>query len=239
MNPIEWLLEGTLDIPSWSVLGTSVSASTILVREVVGNGFGLASAIGGMRRRVWAWPVGIVGNLVLFTVFVGGILDKPQAQDLWGQAGRQVFFLAVSVYGWWRWRRSRRLGESADGGAIVPRWAGPSGWAQLAALAVAGTVIFYYVLKALGSWGPLPDAWILTGSILATYGMARGWIEFWLIWIAVDVVGVPLLFSAGYYPSALLYLVYGAFCVAGFAAWVRTRRGADRAAAPEPEEVVA
>ena len=214
MSPLDWLLEGTL----------TVGGSAILVREVVGNGFGLASAVGGMRRRVWAWPVGIVGNLVLFTVFVGGILDKPQVADLWGQAGRQVFFLAVSLYGWWRWLRSRRAGESRDSGAIVPTWAGPRGWAELAVLAVLGTTVFFFVLRALGSWGPLPDAWILTGSILATYGMARGWIEFWLVWIAVDVVGVPLLFQAGYYPSAVLYLVYGGFCVAGFVTWVRVHR---------------
>jgi len=83
--------------------------------------------------------------------------------------------------------------------------------------------VFYFVLRELGSWGPLPDAWILTGSIMATYGMARGWHEFWLVWIAVDVVGVPLLFQAGYYPSAVLYLVYGALCVAGFVAWLRSR----------------
>jgi nicotinamide mononucleotide transporter len=224
MNPLQWLLEGTITIPDWSIFGTSVPASAILVREVVGNGFGLASAIGGMARKVWAWPVGIVGNLLLFTVFVGGILDKPQAHDLWGQAGRQVFFLIVSVYGWWRWQQSRQQHRSADGGAIVPAWAGVRGWAQLLAAAVAGTVVFYFVLKALDSWGPLADSWILTGSILATYGMARGWTEFWLIWIAVDVVGVPLLFRAGYYPSAVLYLVYGAFCVAGFVTWWRSRR---------------
>lgn len=219
MTALDWLLEGSI----------TVGSSAILVREVVGNGFGLVSAVGGMRRRVWAWPVGIAGNLLLFTVFVGGILDKPQIHDLWGQAGRQVFFLAVSVYGWWRWNRSRRAGESADAGAITPTWAGPRGWAQLAVLAVAGTVGFYFALDALGSWGPLPDAWILTGSILATYGMARGWIEFWLIWIAVDVVGVPLLLRAGYYPSAVLYLVYGVFCAWGFVTWVRARRRHDRA----------
>ena len=241
MNPLQWLLEGTIDIPSWSVLGASVPAAAILVREVVGNGFGLASAVGGLRRRVWAWPVGIVGNLVLFTVFVGGILDKPQVHDLWGQAGRQLFFMAVSVYGWWRWRRSQALGESPDAGAIAPRWAGPAGWAQLLALGLVGTTGFYFVLEALGSWGPLPDAWILTGSVLATYGMARGWNEFWLIWIAVDVVGVPLLFRAGYYPSALLYLVYGAFCLAGLVAWVRVRRHHPEESSPvrTPEEVIA
>jgi nicotinamide mononucleotide transporter len=54
--------------------------------------------------------------------------------------------------------------------------------------------------------------------------MARGWVEFWLVWIAVDVVGVPLLLVAGYYPSAIMYIVYGAFCVFGFIAWLRLER---------------
>ena len=214
MNPLDWLLEGSVTIGS----------SAILVREVVGNAFGIASAVGGMRRRVWAWPVGIVGNLVLFTVFVGGILDKPQVHDLWGQAGRQVFFLLVSLYGWRRWLRSRQEGRGEDGAAITPRWAGPAGLWQLLFFAVVGTAVFYVALRALGSWGPLADAWILTGSILATYGMARGWTEFWLIWIAVDVVGVPLLLRAGYYPSAVLYLLYGAFCLWGFVTWLQVNR---------------
>ena len=42
----------------------------ILWREVIGNLFGLASALGGARRRLWAWPVGIIGNVILFTVFL-------------------------------------------------------------------------------------------------------------------------------------------------------------------------
>ena len=46
----------------------------ILWREVIGNLFGLASAVLGMRRRVSAWPVGIIGNILLFTVFVGGAI---------------------------------------------------------------------------------------------------------------------------------------------------------------------
>lgn len=220
MNPLRWLLEGTF------VIG----GAPILVREVVGNGFGLASAIFGMRRNTWAWPVGMVGNVLLFTVFVSGIFDKPQAHDLWGQSGRQVFFFAVSAYGWWRWRRSRRAGGARDGGAIAPRWARASQLRAMVVAAAAMMVVFYFSLAALGSWNPLADSWILMGSILATYGMARGYVEFWWIWVGVDAVGVPLLFKAQYYPSAVLYLVYGAFCVVGFFAW----SAAEKRLEPDP-----
>ena len=71
------------------------------------------------------------------------------------------------------------------------------------------------------------------GSVLATYGMAKGWVEFWLIWVAVDLVGVPLLFSAGYWATALMYVIYGLFTLFGFFAWWRIsrREGAEPAGA--------
>ncbi|MGW0227054.1 nicotinamide riboside transporter PnuC [Actinopolymorpha singaporensis] len=226
MTWLTWLVDAKLHI----------GGSEILWREIVGNGFGLASALFGMRRRVAAWPVGMIGNILLFTVFLGGVFHAPQDKDLWGQAGRQVFFFAVSAYGWWRWRQQSRA-DAGDGGAVAPRWAT---WRERVGMlvgAAVGVAVFTYVLGLLGSWGPLADAWILTGSILATYGMARGWVEFWLIWIAVDAVGVPLLLAAGYYPSAILYLVYGGFCVLGFVTWVRVR--ARIAATPQPADTVA
>jgi nicotinamide mononucleotide transporter len=211
----------------------------ILWREVIGNGFGLASAILGMQRKVAAWPVGIVGNILLFTVFLGGVFHTPQDLDLWGQAGRQVFFFAVSVYGWVRWHQFRKSSGAEEKVGVEPGWAGWRGRLQLLIGAAVLWTASYFTLKALGSWGPIADAWILTGSILATYGMARGWVEFWLIWITVDLVGVPLLLIAGYYPSALMYIVYGVFCLIGFASWWRIERRdratADRVAVDSPE----
>jgi nicotinamide mononucleotide transporter len=222
MGALGWLLDAQVQ----------VAGSPVLVREIVGNAFGLISALLGLRRLVWAWPVGMIGNALLFTVFLGGVFATPQAHDLYGQAGRQVFFFLVSVYGWWRWRRNSRV--DARHAAVQPRWA--TGRERLAMLlaAVVGTAAAYPLLAALGSWGPLPDAWILTGSLLATYGMARGWVEFWLVWIAVDAVGVPLLLRGGFYPSAAMYLVYGAFCAWGFAAWWHTSRATRPAATLPP-----
>jgi nicotinamide mononucleotide transporter len=220
VNPIDWLLHSTV----------TIAGSEVLVREIVGNVFGLASALFGMRRLVSAWPVGIVGNVLLFTVFIGGIFDTPQDKDLWGQAGRQVFFAIVSLYGWYRWYQTRH-GGAATG--VQPRWATARERLELGGIAVVLYAISYFVLRELGSWGPQWDAWILTGSILATYGMARGFVEFWLIWIAVDVVGVPLLVDAKFYPSATMYVVYGLFCVLGFASWWRIQNR-ERTTTPEP-----
>ena len=222
MNPLDWLLHEQV----------TIAGSPVLIREIVGNVFGLASAIFGMRRLVAAWPVGIVGNVLLFTVFLGGLFDTPQDKDLWGQAGRQVFFFAVSLYGWYRWYNNRK--QTADSHGVQPRWASARERIELLVLGVVMYAVFYPVLKALGSWGPQWDAWILTGSVLATYGMARGWVEFWLIWIAVDAVGVPLLLDAKFYPSATMYIVYGAFCVLGFATWLRLGRNADTPTPTEP-----
>lgn len=196
-------------------------------REIVGNAFGIASALLGMVRKIAAWPIGIVGNALLFTVFLGATFGTPQDLNLWGQAGRQVFFAIVSVYGWVQWYRFRRRNQERNADhavAVQPRWATKYERLQLIIGAAVLWVIFYFVLKALASYGPASDAWILTGSILATYGMARGWTEFWVIWIAVDAVGVPLLFNAGYYPSAVMYIVYAAIVIIGFVSWIRIQR---------------
>jgi nicotinamide mononucleotide transporter len=241
MNVIDWLFDARIDIGN----------SYILWREVIGNALGLASAIGGMRRRVWAWPVGIVANLMLLTVFLDFLFENPQDKNMYGQASRQVFFIVVSVYGWVRWRANVRQRELAarsgtsDGTqagrvpAVTPRWANAQERTATLALAAAGVVACYFLFRELGAfpgaqwWFFLADSWIFVGSILATYAMARGWVEFWLYWIAVDLVGVPLLWHSKFYPSAVLFAVYGGFVLWGFFVWRRVaRQEADQAADP-------
>ncbi len=210
-------------------------------REIIGNVFGLASAIGGLRRRVWAWPIGILGNVILFTVFFGTAIGLEDGRHpLFGQAFRQVFFIAVSGYGWWRWRRAA-AGKGRQEPAITPRWATRGERAGYLAAWAAGVIVIQFAFAAVGAgwaaprWYYWADAWIFTGSIMATYAMARGWVDFWLVWIAVDLVGVPLLWHSEYYPSAVLYLVYGGFVVAGLTVWLRAvRAGGGAGQVPSP-----
>lgn len=218
----------------------TVSGHEIAWREILGNAFGFASAIGGLRRRVWAWPVGIVGNVLLFTVFMATAVEG-QTIPLLGQAGRQVFFIAVSVYGWKRWRDARR-GRADDAPAVTPRWATAEERPRYLVVAALSVLVLFGVFRLIGATWPAPwwyylaDAWIFVGSILATYAMARGWVDFWLCWIAVDLVGVPELLYFRLYPSAALYGVYGVLVVYGFLTWRRIAR-AGHVADPRMEAV--
>lgn len=238
MDLLNWLFEAEI---------TFGNDQHILWREIIGNLFGLASAIGGMRRKVWAWPVGIVGNVLLFTVFLGTWLGDQEGATLIGQAARQVFFIGVSIYGWRRWRETRRT--HGGGPAVVPRWATRTERTRALTLAGFAAVAGFFVFRAVGvgpfwtppEWYYLADSWIFVGSVLATYAMARGWVDFWLVWIAVDVVGVPELIYFEYYPSAILYAIYGGFVIWGFFVWLKVSREevdpavpADAVAAGEP-----
>lgn len=230
MELLEWLFEAQINFGN---------DQHILWREIIGNAFGLASAIGGMRRKVWAWPVGIVGNVLLFTVFLGIAFDNPQGTTLYGQAARQVFFIGVSIFGWYRWNETRRS-RGGSGSAVVPRWATSRERMTFLPIAAVAVVVCFVIFRELGAgfpaawWYYLADSWIFVGSVLATYAMARGWVDFWLAWLAVDLVGVPELLYFKFYPSAVLYGVYGAFVIWGFFVWRRISRDEGGAAPSGP-----
>ncbi len=207
MNLIEWLIHGTFAVPG----------GQLSVPEVVGNLFGLGSAVLGMRRVVWAWPVGLVGNALLFAVFATGELSGIVSEPLWGQAGRQVFFAAVALYGWVRWSQARRAGGAADGRAITPRWATPRERLLLVVLGVAGYGVAYAVLDPDRLVGPHdrgldPDR-LDAGHL--RHGPRLGGVLAGLDRSSTSSAS-PRWSQAGYYPTAAMYLVYGGFVIVGF-----------------------
>ncbi len=224
MSVIKWLFETTIHFGSKS----------IALREIVGGVLGLTSAILGMRRKVLAWPVGILGDTLLFTVFLGAVFayaDQPSA-NFYGQASRNLLLIIVSVYGWIRWSHHRRVNGSQQP-AVNPRWTTTKEKQILLPAIVLFFLLSMQIFKALGESGTwlLVDTWIFTGTALATYGMSRGYVEFWLVWIGVDLVGVPFAFKNGYYPTGTLYAIYLPFVVWGFISWLRISRTEKLAAA--------
>lgn len=217
MSIVQWFFEATLHFGSKS----------IALREVVGGVLGLTSAILGARRAIAAWPIGIVGDALLFTVFLGAVFsfgDSTQHANFYGQAGRNFLLICVSAYGWAKWASNRRRGINAP--AVIPRWTTSQERVRIVPAVVLFFVLSYFIFKSLGEAGNwlFVDTWIFTGTALATWGMSRGYVEFWLVWIAVDLVGVPFALSNGYYPTGTLYAIYLPFVIWGFISWLSISR---------------
>ena len=215
MSVLQWLFESSITFGSKS----------IMVREVIGGVLGLTSAILGMRRMVAAWPVGIIGDALLFTVFLGAVFsfgDSSQHANFYGQASRNLLLIIVSAYGWIRWSQHKRNGVPGTP-AVTPRWTTAREKMYLIPAIIIFFAISSQIFKALGESGQwlFVDTWIFTGTALATFGMSRGYVEFWLVWIAVDLVGVPFALKNGYYPTGILYAIYLPFVIWGFISWLR------------------
>ncbi len=207
-----------------------LGGETVRWSDLLGNLLGLATVALALRRSLWTWPVQITGAILLF--------GADMAVHLGGTAARQLAVIALAAYGWSRWQRAQKPDTAtpadatpegndsgAAGGGVTVRWAT---WSERALLLVAigaGTAAFAWLLTAThSSWNPLPDAYIFIGTLAATLAQGRGWVEFWLVWIAVDVVGVPLAFHSGLPVSGFTYVVYFALVLAGLRQWTRLAR---------------
>lgn len=215
-------LLGFLQSTAFSLLGESVS-----VIEVIGFVTGALCVWAVTRQFVWNWPVGIANNVAFLILFVG--------VGLYADAVLQVIFAAVAVYGWILW--SRR--GAANRGAVVEvrRATGREVIGGLAAAALLTAAAAVLLHSATDSTVPLPDAFVLAGSLLATWGQARKIIEQWWVWIAVDVVSIPLYAAKGLWLTAVLYTGFLALCIDGLRRWtIELRRTRARRETPYEHE---
>ncbi|OXM61838.1 nicotinamide mononucleotide transporter family protein [Amycolatopsis vastitatis] len=190
--------------------GITVLGQWISIAELAGQVFALAVVFLAQRRTLWTWPVQVGATVLLFAVYVSAHLG--------GLAARQVAILAISLYGWWAWTRRKDpvFGVVVRKGRLAERLA------MLGAFA-AGTTVMALVLDALNaSWAPWPDAAIFVGTLVAFGAQGAGLVEFWLVWLVVDAIGVPLQISSGLYFSAAVYIVFAGLVVHGWWSWNRS-----------------
>ncbi len=78
------------------------------------------------------------------------------------------------------------------------------------------------VLRQTDAALPWLDALLTTTSLVAQWMMTRKILENWALWIAVDVVYVPMFISQHLYATALLYAAFLVLAVMGFVEWRRS-----------------
>ncbi|MCU0922108.1 MAG: nicotinamide mononucleotide transporter family protein [Burkholderiaceae bacterium] len=168
--------------PAFSLWGSPVTWVEMLAFVL-----SLAMVVCNIRVNVMAWPLAIVASLLYCLLFWDS--------RLYGEAGLQVFFVAVAGWGWWQWLR----GREADGSALRVRFL--SGRARLGLLAAVAV------------------AWPLLGAFLR-----QAYVENWPVWVAVNAVSVGLFAWKGLWLTVLLYLLFLGMALWGWRAWQQLAR---------------
>lgn len=193
-----------LDSAAFVIAGVAVSWS-----EVLGDLTGAACVVLVAKQNVWNWPLGLLNNVFWALLF--------WRAKLYSDSSLQGIFFVLGCYGWWRWQPKQNTGA-----VLAVRRTRASEWTTLAGLVVVATALLAaWLAHATDSPAPLADATVLTLSLAATWGQAEKLLESWWIWIAVDVISVPLYVSRSLYPTAGLYAIFGIICVFGLRAWSR------------------
>lgn len=203
-----------LGAPAFSALGAPVSNA-----EVIGFVTGALCVWLVARQHVLNWPIGIANNLVWIVLFA--------ESGLFADSMLQVVYIVLAIFGWWTWsspvrRRPLAVGRTSTTQAIT-----------LAVAGIAGTAAMTWFLStATSSTVPFWDAVTTVLSLLATWGQAYKKLSSWWLWIAADLIYVPLYLHKDLVLTAILYVGFLALCVRGLWLWRADLQQAEAPAAP-------
>ncbi len=180
--------------------------------EIVAVLLGIANIVLIIRRSVWNFPVAIVMVALYFVIF--------RDAKLYSDAGLQIFFAAINLYGWWSWNRNKD-----DSGVISVRRLPATGYA----LWITGSIL------AIWAWGaimhaetdasyPYWDASIAMLSIVGQILMTRRFVENWHYWIIVNIISIPLYIVKDLHLTAGLYGIFLVLAIAGLVEWRKAER---------------
>lgn len=188
--------------PAFTVAGAPTSWA-----ELLGFATGILTVWLVARQHVWNWPIGVANVVLLGLVFL--------AVGLYADAALQVIYVILGLYGWWQW-----LYGGAGRTRLTVRRTGRAEWAVLAG---SGIVTVAALTFALAAWTdstvPFWDALTTALSLVATYGQTRKLVESWWLWIAADLIYIPLYAYKSLYLTSALYVIFLALCVSGLLAW--------------------
>lgn len=160
------------------------------------------------RESVWCWIFGIIGAIL-------SAYAAYKFLDLYIDALLQLYYVFVSIYGWYEWNR----GKKEDNYLKISRL-NIEEHLKLIAVGFALTLaVGYFFGKYTAAASTYLDAFTTVFSIITTYLVTRKILENWLYWVVIDAVYIYLYFSREGYLFALLNVVFVVISVIGYFNW--------------------
>jgi nicotinamide mononucleotide transporter len=186
--------------------------------ELIAVILGVVYLVLAVKRSRWCWVAGGISSAIVIWLSARAALPM--------QAWLNVYYVVVSVYGYWHW-------TDAD----VPHPAVsllPLRWHLIDTLAVVLVSVLsaqYLVRETQAAW-PYLDSFTTWGSLYTTWLVARVKLENWAYWFVIDAVEAFLFFEQKLYLLGLMTAATLIVIVFGHRSWWRIWRQQSAAAVP-------
>ena len=175
---------------------------------------GIASVFYSRKENILVYPVGMVSTIIYIYISIKG--------QLLGEASVNLYYTAMSIYGWWLWAKRNQQQEK-----IVH--ISSSNAKQRMQQIVFFTAFYIAIFTALTylkrdfAPGAIPwaDAFASATAYTGMWLMAKKKLESWWWWILTNIASIPLYFTKGYVFTSFQYVVLLILAVSGLIEWKR------------------
>ena len=176
--------------------------------ELVAAGLGVVSVFFAIRRHIVAFPIGI--GMAAINAFL--FFHKA----FYAQAGLQLVFIALQIWGWTQWNKARQNDRKA---IVVHDSISGRAWLLSALALVAGSVGIGLLLREVAGGLPFLDATTTSLLLLAQFWLNRQQLRHWFIWKVAATLLFVQMAHGGLYWLMLLNLVLFVQSLVGFFVW--------------------
>ena len=183
------------------------------VWEFIAVIFGMLSVWFAKQEKILVYPTGIV-SVVIYVYICFDI-------KLYADAGINLFYFIMSVYGWYMWSRKK------DTPPLKITINDKKGWVITMVMFVASVMLIIFLLKHFKAddaeyWStniPYIDTFTTAIFIIGMWLMALKRIENWIFWIVGDIISIPLYVYKGLVFTGFQFIVFLIIAVMGYIAW--------------------
>ena len=181
-----------------------------LIIEVIAVATGLLSVWYSKKINVLVFPIGIISVLLYVFIFI--------KNGLFANAVINFIYFAISVFGWWNWKRQKSNDESlkSEEELKVTTLNKKESVIVSTILLLSLFAISIFVPKSLSVRF---DYFTSVLGLIAMWLTSIKKVENWIFYLAADIILIPLCIYNGLYLTSVQYVAYTILAIMGYINW--------------------
>ena len=164
-----------------------------------------------IKQNISCWFAAFFSSLLYFFVMYSA--------GLYMEAGLQIFYCIMAVYGWTQWRTS--LPDNTK--FLVKTWNRNQHLKAISLIILLALSSGWALEKFTNAALPFIDSLTTWGAIVTTYMVAKRLLENWIYWFVIDTISVFLFYSRGLFLTSILFFVYLIIIYFGYKSWTKMK----------------